>query len=218
MTKYRYGIDQFIFSLSVMISSIYLTYSYFNPLLVIVSIIIYKLTNIIGLGIGLHNNYCHNGKKITPWYYLSILCGIGSPIEFYKMHHLHHRYVDTTLDPTSVKNTNLISVLTGFWTTKSTSYSSMVDALIIEDKGRWVDKYYYSILIAVIIQVYKVSPELCNYLLLLPIVLNTLDSNILFNWFYHKSGSAEDSKLMSWWYMSKPAGYHKIHHRIFKEL
>lgn len=209
----------------------WLLYAHLSYMLIF-SILLFKCYQIVGGG-GVHLWACHGlgGKTLNPIFKSIILItwmavGIGRASHFCKYHILHHHLCDKEGDPHSPNDFNVVMLTLGLWTlytkAKDKYITAEVQARIDKSHsrirssyiGNFFDKYHYSLITLVISGLLYVSPPFALYVIILPMLLNILDGNFFFVYYFHKGGKVRDTPWVNYWILN--CGYHKGHHRWLK--
>lgn len=87
---------------------------------IIFVILFYFISATIGATYGLHRYWSHNIGKRRIWLeWLSLTCalflGVYKPLGWIGIHRLHHKYVDSELDPHSPKHQGFLKVFFSQW-------------------------------------------------------------------------------------------------------
>ncbi len=197
--------------------------------LVLFSIFLLKVYQIIGGG-GVHLWACHGlGKKsLNPFFKTIILMvwmlvGIGRASHFCKYHILHHHLYDKEGDPHSPNDFNVVVLTLGLWTLftqdKDKHITPKIASCIEKSHDRirsscianFFDKYHYSLITFVISLSLYLSPTFALYVIILPMLLNILDGNFFFVYYFHKKGEVQNMPWASYWIAA--AGNHRGHHK-----
>jgi hypothetical protein len=195
---------------------------------ILLSIILLKVYQVIGGG-GVHLWACHgfsektieNKSKIMVLFFWT-LCGIGRASYFCKYHILHHACCDKEGDPHSPNEHNVVILTLGLWSL----VASKKDKYITEDTQNKIDKsferigsnifdkYYYWFIFSLISISLFLSPVFALYFITLPMLLNILDGNFFFVYWFHRDGKVRDVSWANYWIIK--SGNHKVHHRWLK--
>lgn len=191
---------------------------------IIISIILLKVYQIIGAG-GVHLWICHDLSKdnlgsksrfIILFFWL--LCGIQRASYFSKYHILHHAKCDKEGDPHTPKEHHPVTLSLGLWSLTAKNKDKFIDEKIQSaiDKSfdrigsNWLDKYYYTLAFMVIGVSLLISPVFCLYAITLPMLLNIIDGNFFFVYYFHKDGKVRNIKWANYWILN--SGNHRTHH------
>jgi fatty-acid desaturase len=210
-------------------SVVYLTH-HFNGYYLFLSIILFKFTQTFGSGLAHHIWISHKLTNLTGFMkYLALTClvlaGVNRPQFYSKYHTLHHKYTDTNKDPHSPVNYNALSLILGLWVLDAYKYDKYITPqmnkvamrVFNEDAAaRFVDNYYYLLIFSIIFITSILSPTICMYFILLPILLNNLDGNFFFIYFFHRNGKTRNIKILNYWILGN-GGDHGTHHRFLKK-
>lgn len=195
---------------------------------IVLSIVLLKVYQIIGGG-GVHLWACHSlGDDKLPKYVKPVilffwnLCGIGRPSYFCKYHILHHARCDSEGDPHSPNDHNPLMLTLGLWSLTASKRDKFIDPDIQKRMNRAYaridnsifDKYYYLIAFTLLLVSFAVSPFFCLYFVSLPMLLNIIDGNFFFVYWFHKHGQVRDVSWADYWIAN--SGKHRIHHRWLK--
>jgi fatty-acid desaturase len=195
---------------------------------ILLSIILLKVYQIIGGG-GVHLWACHslgNNKlpKISKPIILFFwnLCGIGRPSYFCKYHILHHARCDMEGDPHSPNDHNPLTLTLGLWSLSASNKDKFINPDIQKRMNRSYarinnsifDRYYYLIAFTLLLISFAISPFFCLYFISLPMLLNIIDGNFFFVYWFHKEGQVRDVNWADYWIAN--SGKHRIHHRWLK--
>lgn len=200
--------------------------------MILLSIVLLKVYQIIGGG-GIHLWACHNlyadkiGKKLSALIAICwALCGIGRASYFCKYHIIHHFYCDKEGDPHSPNDHSMLTLTLGLWGMTAANKDKYITAQI-QDKldqsynrinsypiMKWIDKWHYSIISSILLVTFIISPTLCLYAVALPMLLNILDGNYFFVYYFHKGGKVRNIPWVNYWILN--SGNHRTHHKWLK--
>lgn len=199
---------------------------------IILSVVLLKVYQVIGGG-GVHLWACHAlGKdNLKSWLkpvilFFWVLCGIGRASHFCKYHILHHYHCDKEGDPHSPKEYGVFILTLGLWTLftnkKEKFITSKIQRSIDESFKRindnqiasFIDKNHYAILFVLLATSIAISPFFALYFVTLPMLLNIIDGNFFFVYYFHKGGEVRNTPWVDYWIFK--SGYHKVHHRWLK--
>lgn len=195
---------------------------------ILLSIIFFKVYQILGGG-GVHLWACHSigddklsklAKSVILFFWT--LCGIDRASYFCKYHILHHALCDKEGDPHSPNDHNPLVLTFGLWTLTASNKDKFItpDIQAKMDKsyqriGNSVfDKYYYSFIFLMIVTTLYISPWFCLYFITLPMLLNIIDGNFFFVYWFHKGGKVRNVKWANYWILQ--SGCHRAHHAWLK--
>lgn len=196
--------------------------------LFIISIILFKVYQVIGGG-GVHLWACHNlgkdkigSKSKFAILFFWLLCGINRASYFCKYHILHHAKCDKEGDPHSPNNHNALSLSLGLWalTAKDKDkfitepIQSAIDKAYNRISSHWLDRYYYTFIFSMIGISLLISPVFCLYAITLPILLNIIDGNFFFVYYFHRGGKVKNIRWVNYWILN--SGNHRTHHTWLK--
>lgn len=196
----------------------------YASLLVLLSIVLLKVYQIVGGG-GVHLWACHGlgkdkigVKSKFAILFFWLLCGIGRASYFCKYHILHHAKCDKEGDPHTPKEHNALTLSLGLWALTAKNKDKFIDektqSTIDKSYDRigshLLDKYYYALIFGIIIASFLVSPIFCLYVVTLPMLLNILDGNFFFVYYFHKGGKVRNIKWVNYWILN--SGNHRTHH------
>jgi fatty-acid desaturase len=217
--------------LSVVIPTWYFATHEFSWLWMAASLVYFKLIQKIGGG-GEHLLVVHGLARITGLNKILIpiswlMCGLTRLSFFAKYHIIHHYYVDTDKDPHSPLYFNKWYLIFGLWALDAHKYDQYVgnNVKMLTSFGRSAsviknnilfhitDKYYYTILFAIIGVTSYFNITLAVYGVLLPMLLNIVDGNLFFVYLLHKDGKARDIRWVNYWFFNTGSGLHRVHHR-----
>jgi len=212
---------------SLLVLNAFLLYNHISWF-ILVSIVLFKIYQIIGGG-GVHLWACHalGDTKLSKLSRSTILffwtlCGIDRASYFCKYHILHHARCDEEGDPHSPNDHNPIVLTFGLWTLSASKKDKFITPEI-QDKinksyeriGKSLfDKYYYSFIFLIILISFIISPFFCLYFITLPMLLNIIDGNFFFVYWFHKGGKVRNVKWADYWILQ--SGFHRIHHKWLK--
>jgi fatty-acid desaturase len=206
------------------------TFLLFNHIswFIIISILLFKIYQIIGGG-GVHLWACHGLKenKVSNIFksvilFFWALCGIDRASYFCKYHILHHALHDKRGDPHSPNDHNPLILTFGLWTlsaNKKDKYitpeiQAKIDKSYERIGNSLFDKYYYTFIFLIISISLYISPFFCLYFITLPMLLNIIDGNFFFVYWFHRGGQVRNIRWANYWILQ--SGYHGIHHRWLK--
>lgn len=212
---------------SLFVLNAFLLYNYASWFIVL-SIVLLKIYQIIGGG-GVHLWACHSlgEDKLANWakpviLFFWNLCGIGRPSYFCKYHILHHARCDIEGDPHSPNDHNPLTLTLGLWSLTAHKRDKFIDPDIQKRIDRSYaridnsifDKYYYLIAFTMLLVSLTISPFFCLYFVAMPMLLNIIDGNFFFVYWFHKGGKVRDVNWADYWIAN--SGKHRIHHRWLK--
>lgn len=191
---------------------------------ILLSVLLLKVYQVIGGG-GVHLWACHSlgdnklskiSKSVILFFWS--LCGIARASYFCKYHILHHAKCDTDGDPHSPKDHNPLMLTFGLWALSAHKRDKYITPDIQKrmDKSyarigsNIFDKYYYSIVVSMILLSLAISPFFCLYFITLPMLLNIIDGNFFFVYWFHKGGRVRNVKWSNYWILN--SGNHRAHH------
>lgn len=203
-----------------LIGLFYFQFTITNVLILVISFYLYS---IIGISLTLHRYYAHKSfdfkYKFIKWFctLLAILSGRGSPIGWVYVHRIHHAYSDTEKDPHSPKNLGF--KLFGF--NHIEEHSGKMNVFLVKDLMSPlqlnINKYYFLIILVVIIFLGLLNLNLVYFAWILPVFLIQLSQNS-FNYFAHTSGhrnfDTKDNSTNNIWLWPFILGdaWHNNHH------
>jgi len=206
-----------------------LLFNYFSIVGLVTSVVLLKVYQIVGGG-GVHLWVSHGlGEKNIDSLMKSLigvawlLCGISSASFFSKYHILHHAYSDKEGDPHSPNNHSATKLTLGLWAIDAHKYDKYItesiqerlDAAYARISSNWLlnltDKYYYLLIALVISSLLFIDVKTALYIVLLPMILNIIDGNFFFVYYFHKHGSVRDISWVDYWILN--SGQHKRHHK-----
>lgn len=221
-------IIQTIFVLGLIILNIALLYNYASWY-ILLSIFLLKVYQIIGGG-GMHLWGCHSlykdkisNKLKAAIGFFWVLCGINRASYFCKYHIIHHAFCDKEGDPHSPNEHNPLKLTLGFWCWNAKEKDKFVTPDVqkrIDSSNKrlasnpitnFFDKYHYTIIFSLLLSTLYLSPFVCLYFIALPMLLNIIDGNFFFVYYFHKGGNVENYPLTSYWIAG--SGNHKVHHK-----
>jgi fatty-acid desaturase len=191
---------------------------------IILSIVLLKVYQTIGGG-GVHLWACHalGENKVNKWFkqiilFFWMLCGISRASYFCKYHILHHSSTDKEADPHSPNDHNPLTLSLGLWTLTAKNKDKFINEKIQQAIDRSYDrignsifdKYYYTLISLIIATTLFVSPVFCLYVITLPMLLNIIDGNFFFVYYFHKGGKVRNTAWVSYWILQ--SGNHRTHH------
>jgi len=191
---------------------------------ILLSIVLLKVYQIIGGG-GVHLWACHGlgetklpkiAKHIILFFWT--LCGIDRASYFCKYHILHHARTDKDGDPHSPNDHSALMLTLGLWSLTAGHKDKYITKEIQERMNKSYarignnifDKYHYTIAFGIILISYLISPFFCLYFIALPMLLNILDGNFFFVYWFHKGGKVRNVRWADYWILQ--SGCHRIHH------
>lgn len=213
--------------LSLIILNAFLLFNYASWF-IILSVVLLKVYQIIGGG-GVHLWACHalGDNKLSKLSRSTILffwtlCGIDRASYFCKYHILHHFLCDKEGDPHSPKDHSPLTLTFGLWTLTASDKDKFITPMIQSkiDKaydriGNSIfDKYYYTIIFLMISASLYISPFFCLYFITLPMLLNIIDGNFFFVYWFHKGGRVRNVNWADYWILQ--SGCHRTHHTWLK--
>ncbi|CAB4122165.1 OLE1 Fatty-acid desaturase [uncultured Caudovirales phage] len=187
-----------------------------------------KIVQLIGHSIGLHRFFSHKSFDTTKTWenvmaWVSILLGIGSPIQYARNHRFHHRTSDTKDDIHSSHFDGRISTALGLWAFHDVSWfmtkgTEATRDLMSNPTLRFINKHYYPIWYSLIAITLLIDWRITLYLLMLPSFIFHLEVNGMVNtachiWGYRNFETKDYSRNLKWvayWMMGE--GYHNNHH------
>ena len=195
---------------------------------ILLTIPLFKIYQIIGGG-GVHLWACHAigdnklsklAKSIILFFWT--LCGIDRASYFCKYHILHHSLCDKEGDPHSPSEHHPLVLTFGLWSLiahKKDAYitpeiQDKIDASYKRINNSIFDKYHYIFVFSMIAISLFISPFFCLYFITLPMLLNKIDGNFFFVYWFHKEGKVRNVKWASKWILD--SGSHGVHHRWLK--
>lgn len=199
---------------------------------VLVSILLLKVYQVIGGG-GVHLWACHSlgsdklsaiAKTIISFFW--VLCGIGRASHFCKYHIIHHYYCDKEGDPHSPNDHSALTLTLGLWTLTANakdkyitkpikrSIDASFERIQSNKMSNIFDKYHYTLIFTTLILASYFSPFVCLYFIALPMLLNIIDGNFFFVYYFHRGGEVKDTPWVDYWIFK--SGSHKVHHRWLK--
>lgn len=218
---------QAILVFSLIILNVFLLIDYASYF-ILLSIVLLKVYQTIGGG-GVHLWACHGlgektigNKTKSLLLFFWTLCGISRASYFCKYHILHHARCDQDGDPHSPNNHNALVLSLGLWSLtahKRDKYITdgiqrAIDKSYSRIGSNIFDKYYYLIIFSLIATTLFVSPFACLYFITLPMLLNILDGNFFFVYYFHKNGEVRNTSWVNYWILQ--SGNHKSHHKWLK--
>jgi stearoyl-CoA desaturase (delta-9 desaturase) len=181
---------QIFSSLTAVLGFFFLDFSYSN---IGIAIFFFYCYSIIGISITLHRYYTHKSFEFrfafVKWLFtfFAILSGRGSPLGWTYVHRLHHKSADTEEDPHSPHNLGF--KLFGFKHIEK--HSGEMKYFLVKDlmneEQLFINRYYFGIIISVLICLALVSPQLVYFVWILPIMAVQMSQNS-FNFFAHSYG------------------------------
>jgi fatty-acid desaturase len=201
----------------------FLLYNYAS-FFIVFSIILLKIYQTLGGG-GVHLWACHgikedkvrNKSKFLILFFW-LLCGISRASYFCKYHILHHSKCDKEGDPHSPNDHSALTLSLGLWSLTAKDKDKFIDdktqAVIDKSFNRigshWLDKYYYTLIFSILSISFLLSPIFCLYVIALPMLLNIIDGNFFFVYYFHKGGKVRNIPWVSYWILN--SGNHRSHH------
>jgi len=195
---------------------------------ILLSILLLKVYQVIGGG-GVHLWACHgmgedkiNNKTKSIILFFWVLCGIGRASYFSKYHTLHHACNDKEGDPHCPKEHHPIILTLGLWTLSASEKDkyitertqAKIDKIYDRVDSSIFDKYHYTIISLLIAISLFISPWFALYFITLPMLLNIIDGNFFFVYWFHRNGEVRDIKWANYWIIN--SGCHRIHHKWLK--
>lgn len=196
------------------------------------SVVLLKVYQILGGG-GVHLWACHSlgADKLNNIYkpiilFFWMLCGIGRASHFCKYHIIHHYYCDKEGDPHSPNDHSALMLTLGLWTltahkrdkyitdTIQRSIDASFARIARNPVANFLDKYHYTIIFSLLAVTTYLSPVLALYIVVLPMLLNIIDGNFFFVYYFHKGGAVKDIPWVDYWILK--SGSHKVHHKWLK--
>jgi stearoyl-CoA desaturase (delta-9 desaturase) len=194
----------------------------FNPLLLLITGLVYFLMICFGISITYHRSLTHRAVKLHPYLeklgcLVASLAGTGSPIMWVLTHRMHHRHSDKEDDPHPPSKV---------WKTFLGNYPR-VDTYGIKDVAsskfnRILHKYYFGIVLSYgLIIGLLFGVDAFFYIFVYTTFFNILISNSL-NWFGHKQSTvsyrnfnlkdtSSNNPIMA--LLAFGEGWHNNHHR-----
>jgi fatty-acid desaturase len=199
---------------------------YHDPLLIVVSVLIFKIVERLGLYVGLHMWISHHIIKPSGMYKVLVcismlISNIGRPSFFAKYHTIHHRFVDSEKDPHSPKFFNKFYLIFGLYPLTMYQYDQFnIDQskVYVDDKlAQFVDTYYYRILLTILSIGLYFSVQYTFYFFMLPMLFCNINNNIFFVYYLHRGGKSKNDKWLNYWIPDK-GGEHRTHHMVGKYI
>ena len=192
---------------------------------ILLSILLLKVYQILGGG-GVHLWACHgigenklsNISKSAILFFWN-LCGIARASYFCKYHILHHACCDKEGDPHSPNDHNPVVLTLGLWSlvaNKRDKYITeptqiKIDKAFDRIGSNIFDRYHYLIISFLLLSSLAISPFVCLYFIALPMLLNIIDGNFFFVYWFHRNGEVRNVSWANYWILQ--SGNHKVHHK-----
>ena len=200
--------------------------SYHNPVWLLCSVLIFKIVERLGLYVGLHMWISHS--IVAPsGLYKALVCAamlisnIGRPSFFAKYHTIHHKFVDSEKDPHSPKYFNKLYLMCGMYPLTMYQYDKYdldrSKVYVNDAMARFVDSYYYRILLVMFGVGLYCSVQFTFYFLMLPMLMCNINNNIFFVYYLHRGGKSKNDKWLNYWIPDK-GGEHRTHHMVGKYI
>ena len=186
-----------------------------------ISLVIFFFAKIIGVNVGLHRLYSHRSfKTYKPIEYFiafwSVIATVGSPFVYPGIHRQHHRYSDVAGDPHSPKD-NKIKTFIGIWNINEIQWFTIIKDLLRQPHLRFIHKHYFTLLIAYMVVLFFIDPNLVIFAYAIPACLcfwGSSSVNVLAHTWGYRSFNTKDNStnnvLSS--IMSLGEGWHNNHH------
>ena len=196
--------------------------------MLVISLVSYVITGMLGVNIGLHRLLSHRSfkthsviEKILSL--VSVVTTIGSPLAWVAVHRQHHRSVETTNDPHSpyvdgrYNFKRAFKVWFGLWEVTNIS-PKIVRDLRQSEFQKWVHKNYLALIVGYNLILAAINPWLIIFVYAIPacLCLHSTSSIIVIA---HKHGYknydlGRDQSRNSWiaHLMSLGEGWHNNHH------
>lgn len=187
-----------------------------------------KTMQMVGHAIGLHRYFSHKcfdttraWENVMAW--TSVLCGIGSPIQYARNHRYHHRASDTEKDLHSPLVDNPIGNAFGLWAFHDVNWfmdkgTESVRDLMNDPTLKFINAWYYPIWYSLIAITLFIDWRITVYLLALPSFIFHIEVNTCVNtachiWGYRNFETKDASRNLKWvaWWM-QGEGFHNNHH------
>jgi stearoyl-CoA desaturase (delta-9 desaturase) len=223
MSKYIKFINQFkmyvIFPLMPLVVLYGIATNDYWYLIVICGIIMFYPIMSVGQGIGYHKMFSHKAFKPKKWFpYLSAFIGSisfsGGPLGYALLHRIHHKHVDTELDPHSPMHGRIHAYIG--WLINYTPPEN--ERYIVIDLVRqypWLvaySKYEWLVFLTFHTSMFLLSPTL--FLIIMMACLLSMNNSLIVNAFSHDASSEGWSAKDKIW-LAKcigPIFLHKQHH------
>jgi fatty-acid desaturase len=195
----------------------------------IIGIFWFYLIMIIGTEIGSHRLFAHESfsasnvsRRVLGFF--SAICVYGSPVDWRVSHLLHHRFADTSDDPTSPDHQPMLNIIFGLWrhrARKRALSSRHATALALKMMKnplyRSMTVYYIPTVLIWGVLLFLIDPLLGAAMFSLPAllvfyVLNTL--SILNHRYGHRPIESTNKSTDLWAanLIAPGAGWHRYHH------
>ena len=188
-------------------------------LLLLCGIIMYYPILALGQGIGYHKMFSHKAFKPKKWFpYLSAFIGSisfsGGPLGYALIHRIHHKHVDTELDPHSPMRGRFYAYI-GWMGSYAPPENERYIVLDLVRQYPWLvfySKYEWLVFLTFHTTMFLLSPTL--FLVIMMACLLAMNSSLLLNAFSHDASSEGWSAKDKIW-LAKYIGLsflHKQHH------
>jgi stearoyl-CoA desaturase (delta-9 desaturase) len=159
---------------------------------VLLSVIFFYIYSVLGVSMMLHRYYAHKSFQLNPilkWVLtaIAVLSGRGSPLGWVYIHRIHHATSDTEKDPHSPHNDTFkfIGFKPIYDDTKQINYFIVKE--LLTPAHIKIDKYYMLLILAFIVVLALIDPNLIFYIWALPVFVVSI-TQIAFNYFCHMHG------------------------------
>lgn len=182
---------------------------------------VFVCAKIIGVNVGLHRLYSHKSFKTSKFFeyviaFWSVIATVGSPFVYPGIHRQHHKFSDKAGDPHSPASGKVKSFV-GVWNIKDIQWLTIIKDLLRQPYLRFIHTYYFQLLIAYMLLLLAVDPNLVLFAYAVPACLCFWGSSSV-NVFAHTWGyrtfdtndHSTNNVISS--VMSLGEGWHNNHH------
>lgn len=142
------------------------------------SLLVYVITGMLGVNIGLHRLLSHRSFETYPIIekictFLSVLTTIGSPIAWCAIHRQHHKYCETPKDPHSPYQDGTMTLTSAFKAWFGLWDITVISPRIVKDLRsdpfqKWIHKNYLLIIVLYCVILSLINPWLIVFMYAIP--------------------------------------------------
>lgn len=173
---------------------------------------------VIGGYAGWHRYFTHKSYETSKFIRRKLLwwgafqC-LGKPITVMSLHRYHHAHSDTDKDVHSPTNLTWWQIVLGFYKEPKLSRSYIKD-LIVDKEIRFLQNYYFQIIIFLNIILFIIDPILPGLVFGIPNMWAIFTTGYILNYLNHKEGRSNNN----WFYalLTFGEGWHDNHHEDSK--